>query len=378
VTANGIIYVGEQTGIFHILKDEGERCVSLHRQEFKRDDDAVDEIYGSPAVASGRVYFMTRYGTYCLGDPSKMVESGEMPAAAEETGGSGEGGERHCHIEPAEVTTAPGESVTFHALVTGPTGMKFRSLREPTWSSAGVKGTINEHGVLEVGKDNAFSAGQVKVSGEGIEGSARIRVVPKLPISEDFEAIEAGGVPPGWLGVGAKTRIEERDGSKVLRKLAPKERPTPPVMRLMAFATPVIEGGYVVQADMMSLPKKRFKSDMGLMNSRYTMLLTGQNELQVESWASIPRFRHAIPMEWKTETWYRAKVEGKLEGDKARVRAKAWPRDSEEPAEWMVDVVDPCPNREGAAGLYAYSTNTTPKSDGPESFFDNFRVWKEE
>ena len=58
----------------------------------------------------------------------------------------------------------------------------------------------------------------------------------------------------------------------------------------------------------------------------------------------------------------------------ALLRAKVWPRDSAEPAAWTIETEDSFPNREGSAGLYGYSTNTTTKSDGPDIFYDNFKV----
>ena len=68
------------------------------------------------------------------------------------------------------------------------------------------------------------------------------------------------------------------------------------------------------------------------------------------------------------------RFEVKLDGDKAHLRGKVWPRDSAEPAQWTIEFVDPFANREGSPGLYAYSPGTTPKSKGPEVFFDNIEV----
>ena len=75
VTSDGVIYVGEQTGVFHILKDEGDKCISLDRHVFKREDNLLEDIYGSPAVSSGRVYFMTRYSTYCIGVQGRSAKA---------------------------------------------------------------------------------------------------------------------------------------------------------------------------------------------------------------------------------------------------------------------------------------------------------------
>ena len=376
VTADGVIYVGEQNGVFHILKDEGDRCVSLDVQEFRREDNLVDEVFGSPAVADGRVYFITRYNTYCLGSKEASRSPAEVPPMPTEKGGDGEKA-TFCRIEPGEITVSPGESVRFRAVATDAHARAFRPLRDVTWSVVGVPGTISAAGELTASGENDYSAGLVTVKGEGLEARARVRVIPSLdrgPIRETFDDMEEGKVPPGWLGVNVKTKIEERDGSRVLRKLASKDRPSPPFMRLEAYATPPLAGGYTVQCDMLGTPKKRFKADMGLVNSRYRMYLGGRDFLRVESWSALPRFREDEPFTWETDRWYTVKFEVRLEGEKGVVRGKVWPRDSAEPDGWTIEAEDPCPNRAGSAGLYAYSTMTTPKSDGPEVYFDNFQV----
>ncbi len=52
---------------------------------------------------------------------------------------------------------------------------------------------------------------------------------------------------------------------------------------------------------------------------------------------------------------YRMKVRVDVEDGQAHVRAKVWPRDEEEPADWSLVAVDPHPNLEGAPGLYGQS-----------------------
>ncbi len=373
VTADGVIYIGGQTGNFHILKDEGNKCVEIDREVFTREDKRVDEMYGSPAISDGRVYFMTRYNTYCLGAPGRRQVAVDIPPLAPEIPPS-TGGDRFLHVEPAEITLHPGELVKLKALITGPSARRFRGLSGASWSVKGVKGSVSPDGTFVAGQENAFSAGVVTVTGENLSAAARVRVTPTLPIHEDFENMPLGKAPPGWVGAVVKTKIDERDGSHVLRKLASKKRPSPPFMRLRCYATPSIAGGYTVAADLLGTPKKRFKPDMGLINSRYRMIVMGRNKIRIESWSPMPRFRHDVRFSWKTEQWYRVKFQVKLEGDHAIVRGKVWLRDSEEPSDWMIEAVDAYPNREGSAGVYAYSTNTTAKSDGPEVFYDNFQV----
>ncbi|MBI4717584.1 MAG: PQQ-binding-like beta-propeller repeat protein [Planctomycetes bacterium] len=372
VTADGLIYVGEQNGVFYILKDEGSECKLLDREEFNPADQTIDEIYGSPAVANGRVYFMTRYATYCLGKKGSPATSAQVPApAAEKEAASPAPG--RAQVIPAEVTLAPGAALSFTARQYSDDTINIRSL-EPQWSVVGVRGRISEDGTFTAAPDNVFSAGHVVAKGEGFEVKARVRISPKLPIQEDFEGMAVDSVPPGWVGVARKTKIVERDGSKVLQKLA--EDPAPPFMRVQPYLGPPVSGGYTLEADVLGTPRgEMFKPDMGLVNSRYNLSLMGGDQvLRLETWNTLPRLRKEVPFPWVTEKWYRMKFEVRLSGEQALLRGKVWPKDATEPAAWTLEATDPFPNREGSPGLYGFSPGTTVKSKGPEVFYDNLKV----
>ncbi len=388
VTADGVIYYGEQTGMFHILKDEGDKCVSLDKDTFERDDNLVDEIYGSPVVANGRVYFMTRYGTYCLGEGGGETKV-EVPGIPTETADTREGHEYDdFRLVPAEVTVAPGESVKFEIRRYSSAGSKAFAPDaidgKIEWAVKGGHGEVSSDGTFTAAA-GGFGAGiveaNIKVGDKQYAMTpSRVRVSPKVPYSVDFENMPVGSVPPGWIGVSKKTDILEMDGGRVLRKITSMKFPSPPFMRLRSYVGPSIEGGYTVQCDLMGqAKKKRFKPDMGLINSRYRMIAMGMGDvLRVESWSPLPRIRHDVKFKYDPDKWYTLKFEVKPDGDKAHLRGKIWPRDEAEPSEWLIDVVDSSPNTEGSPGIYAYSTNTTSKSDGPENYYDNFKVTNNE
>lgn len=68
VWADGKLYVTEVNGKFHILQPSTDKCEALNVQEISRDDDDhYVEIFGSPAIADGRIYFTTEERIYCLG-----------------------------------------------------------------------------------------------------------------------------------------------------------------------------------------------------------------------------------------------------------------------------------------------------------------------
>lgn len=375
VTADGVIYLGESNGVFVILKDAGDKCQELARVQLPERNSAIDEIFGSPAVVDGRVYFASRYGTYCLGPKdAKVAERVGAPLPVEAPQADAK---PKLLIYPADVTLAPGESLRLLARVHSEGGAKQQEAMAQ-WSVKGAAAQIGNDGTISAGKDNKPSAGLVTAKLDGMEATARVRICPKLPIAEDFEAYEPNGVPPGWINVAGKTAVVEKDGSKVLMHLA--ERPTPLFMRIRTFMTPSLAGGYTIEADLLGAQRPpHWKPDMGVVNSRYELLLLGSEPtLRLTSWPAVPRLQKDVPFEWAPEKWYRMKFQVRFEGGKGILRGKVWPRDQAEPSAWTIEAVDPFPNNEGSPALYGYAAGTTEKKKGAAMYFDNVKVMPNE
>ena len=114
-------------------------------------------------------------------------------------------------------------------------------------------------------------------SGAGkLVGTARVRVVPDLPISEDFESYKDGDIVGWWAGVSkAKYVVETLDGSKVLKKISNDMGPV--LNRSLAFITPPIAAGYTVEADVRGARRNGHgavvRGDAGVVNARYVLEL---------------------------------------------------------------------------------------------------------
>jgi hypothetical protein len=137
-------------------------------------------------------------------------------------------------------------------------------------------------------------------------------------------------------------------------------------MRL--FLGPTNWSNYTVEADVRAIEKRRQMGDAGVTAQRYTLVLFGNNQqLELNSWQPEIARRVAVPFSWKPDTWYRLKlrVENTVDG-KTRIRGKAWATAESEPAAWLIDRVDPIPNREGSPGLFGDATYGV--------FYDNLKV----
>ena len=79
----------EVNGNIHILKPGREGCETLSRVLLKSTDGTgLDEIYGTPAISDGRVFFVTRDRTICIGNENAGKPAlVEIPAMVEGDGG---------------------------------------------------------------------------------------------------------------------------------------------------------------------------------------------------------------------------------------------------------------------------------------------------
>lgn len=382
VTKDRVIYVGEVNGTFLILRDEGGKCVELDRKEFTRADKAVVEINGAPILSAGRLYFMTRYATYCLAtkDKDRAPEPDPAPPLAAETEAD-PSKPATLLVVPAEVTLAPGDRTTFEVRAFDANG---RLVDAPTasWSVTAVHGMVEKDGSFTAATDNVFSSGVVTAQAGKLKAAGRVRVSPRLPIHESFDKMKVGSLPPGWVGVDVKSVLAEFDGSVVLQKLA--KSPSSPFMRMEAFSGPPLPAGYTVQADLYAVPKRGRRitlPDVGLINCRYQMTLLGQtDEIQLARWKDEPvhSFRLAKPYEMTPEKWYRAKLRVSVKAGKGMVQGKVWPRDEDEPADWTIEFEDHCPNVEGSPGLSGTSNGTTVTKEGAMAYYDNYQVYANE
>jgi outer membrane protein assembly factor BamB len=373
VYADGKIYIGEVAGKWHVLKADRDGCESLCSVELKTDKGLPDEIYASPSVVDGRVLMSTKVQTFCIGSDTLLASKGESIASYKES--TGEGPATHLQIIPAEIVIKPGETIDYQVKAFNAKGQRVNT-PELTWSIKGLKGELNGM-TFHADSIGDQQAGMVVASFGELSADARVRIIPDLPIKQDFNSLPEELPPPGWITSKLKSKVVTRDGEKVLMKLA--DRPAPPFARLRCYMTDPLDAGYTVQADMLGeSKKKRFIPDMGLLNARYKLILLGSSEmtrkLRLVTWDPMPRLQKDIDFDWKPDIWYTAKLSVDIKDGKAIVQGKVWERGTPEPDAWTLSVEDPYPNTMGSPGLYAYSVNITSKSPGTPVYFDNVEI----
>src|SRR5689334_6267346 len=364
VLADGKLYVGTENGTFYILKPSATGCEILD-QEHLETNGVEEKIIGSAAVANGRIYFASEAGLYCIGKKGSHTSShaGGNTAPAVATVSSNP--PTFVQVVPTELLLKPGDKVNFRARLFDAQGVFIREEPAATWSLDHLKGTV-ENGHFAASSDAIAQAGLVKATVGDLNGTASVRVFPPLPWSETFDSYAVNTLPPAWVNTTLKFAVRDQDGNKVLTKLT---EGSSLLTRARAYMGPSDWSNYTIEADVSATEKRRQQGDAGVIAQRYVLSLYGNTQaLMLEPWQPEIKRTRSVPFAWKPDTWYRLKLEVQnLPDGTTRARGKAWPANEPEPSAWMIERIDPIPNRQGAPGIYGNGL--------AELYFDNIKVY---
>ncbi len=365
VWADGKLYVTETNGHFLILKPGKDGCELLDAEDLEVADGRYAEIYGSPAVAYGRVFFTTEGGLYAIAKDGRYDGPDAGKARAPVAAPKPEPGTvAAIHVVPMETVAEPGRPRSFRIRAVDALARPVATPGDAVWSVEGLRGTIAGDGTFTPDPDVPFQAGKIQVVAAGKKAVARVRVIAGFPWSIDFEGMPAGKPPATWIGAGGKFAVEERDGGAVLVQ-GVKGRG---LQRSYTFLGRSEESNYTVQIDAWAGQTKRRRPDVGLLANGYTLDLKGiKQELEIRSWTSELRMAKQVPFEWAMETWYTLKMQVEVAEDgKAVIRGKVWKRGDDEPADWSIVAEDPIATPAGGPGIIGYAP--------AEILYDNLKV----
>ena len=101
----------EVNGRFHILTIGDDGPTALDHEELLSEGERYAEIYGSPAIAYGKVYLSTEGWLYALGGKGKAAAPTRKPKKTAVPKGRGD--VAYLRIFPADVELEPGARVAF-------------------------------------------------------------------------------------------------------------------------------------------------------------------------------------------------------------------------------------------------------------------------
>ncbi|MCH5375920.1 MAG: serine/threonine protein kinase, partial [Planctomycetes bacterium] len=322
----------------------------------------MDEIYASPAIADGRIYFVTRDRLICVGDPDQPASSDPIPPLPPE--------------KPAEDEVALIQLVPFESQVTGSAeiayklnafdrnGRFLKTLDPALEPQADLSSAKADGSKLVIADPQTEQGGHVTAKLGDLVATARVRVFPNLPWSWTFDDYTAKQVPSTWV-FGRKLGAGDMAGEKALINTPGPGKPS-----IYVRMGPPEMSGYTVQSDVLMKEEKRKLPNVGVTVQRYNLILKGNNQkLAVQSWPPHLRMAKEVRFRSDPDVWYTMKMRVDIKDDGAHVLGKVWKRGDAEPAEWTIEAVDPHPNEVGSPGLYIYSLSP--------SAFDNVMVTQE-
>ena len=372
VWADGKIYVTEVNGLIHIVEPTREGCKTLStvKLQAKVEGLGLDEIYASPAISNGRIFFVTRDRTICVGkkNPEGVVEAsaGEPMPMAEETAATTE--IDMLQLRPFETVMKPGQTQQYEVHAFDANGRLIKKITDANLTLSDSLNGLKSSGLqlMAPTESSQSIAGNITVTVDGLTATARTRMFStEKEWSWDFEGLKGIAVPPAWTRAHIKLKPFDMDGNTVMKVAgigAGKGRPSHTVW----LGTEDMKN-YTIQADVRITEKTRQLPSIGLAANRYTFMIQGNyGKLSVRSWPAHLRMAKTAKFRSDPDTWYTMKMRVEVVGEQANVLCKAWKTGEEEPAEWTLTATDPHPNLTGSPGLYYYA-----KTD---CFFDNVKV----
>ena len=113
--ADGKIYIADVASNFLILKPGEDSCEEVSKLHFRPKNDVLVNIFGTPVVLHGRVYFMTADTLYCFGAKDYKGTSDPLAPEGKETPAEAGAKPANIQIVPADVLLEPGGSVDLKA-----------------------------------------------------------------------------------------------------------------------------------------------------------------------------------------------------------------------------------------------------------------------
>jgi outer membrane protein assembly factor BamB len=380
VLADGKLYVGTENGKFYIIRPHADKAEILDSDQLGTED-IPEPIIASPAVARGRVYVVTMAAMYALGPKGvpgagsaagRAVPGSEPGSGNRSTPGPPPAGEAaSILVTPTDLIVKPGEPASLTIRAFDASGRSVTAPAQATWTLEGLKGAV-ENGRFTADAAGGAQAGVVKATVGALSATSRIRVIPPLPWTFDFE--DGREVPPPhWVNATGKFAVRDLDGSKVLVKLA--ENPFAFAKRCRPFFGGTEFSDYTIQSDVRAMERRRQMGDIGIVAQRYELVLFGTHQrLELQPWQPETQRTARVEFKWTKDAWYTMKLEVQnMGGGKVRARGKVWPKGEAEPAAWTIERIDPIGSARGAAGLYADAPSQA--GGGSELYYDNIRVF---
>ncbi len=203
--ADGKLYISEANGRFWILRPTDEGAEDVFSLRLRNHD-----MEGSPIVSNGRIYVPSSEALYCLGTADHVGEDIVPPEALQPISRMEDPDPAHLVVAPCEVLLRPGNRQQFQVRAYNSHGQFLNVVdsAEVEFTVTGP-GAVSAEGVYSTPEGMTEQAAvTVAVKYGELTNSVRIRVVPDLPWSYDFDN---GDIPITWVGLRYRHVVMDYD-----------------------------------------------------------------------------------------------------------------------------------------------------------------------
>lgn len=376
VMVGGLIYAPLMEGKLFVVKpsaDKGEIVQTLQLE---------GQCLGAPTIYKGQLFVHTTEKLYAF----DLQNEGLAEAKAPEVQLPEKGKAAALQIIPAEVVLTPNDTQTFRVRSVDANGTPLEEIKDVKWESfvpptarvkAKMDASFNDKGEMVTSAEAKLSAGAFKAtSKDGLSGTVRGRVLQNLPIKLDFNGFELDQDQPNekvkfaypplpWIGARFKFDIRELEGEKVFAKTFDRIL----FQRATTFVGKSDLRDYTMQVDVYTEGSARVKSDIGVINQRYMIVLRGNaNKLEINS--NLERLQKTVPFKISANKWYtlKSRVDENKDGSGV-VKAKVWERGTAEPEAWSIEVPVHLVHKNGSPGIFSF----TPMNQR-RAYLDNLSI----
>ena len=217
ILADGKLYIGTENtgdagGKFYIIRPHADRAEVLD-QDWLGTPQKSELIVASPIAARGRVYITSMDALYAIGPKTVPAAAPKGPAANVATTKAPAGtAPTAILVTPTELILKPGATVDLTAHLFDAKGLPIDGQANVTWTVEGLKGTV-ANGKFTSDAAAGAQAGVVKAAVGSVSGVGRIRVIPDLPWTFDFEN-SGEASPVHWINATGKFVVRDFEGAR--------------------------------------------------------------------------------------------------------------------------------------------------------------------
>ncbi len=194
IYADGKIYSCEANGRWYVMQPTEKGVDFLGKGRFND-----EECNGSPIVSHGRLFIPTSGALYCIGQEGLPTSADPLPALAEEAPIGENRATASVQLVPVESLLYPGQRQQFQVRLFNDRGqyLGLANDSDVSFQLDGV-GSMDEKGKYTTpGQEGAHKAVTITAKVGEKTATAKIRVVPKLDWSFDFDSMQ---IPITWIG----------------------------------------------------------------------------------------------------------------------------------------------------------------------------------